>query len=116
MNHTSILKKICICIAVLLCVFAAGLKLREEITVSNTVNGRELPIYCVETDEKKIALTFDAAWGNEDTGKILEILRKHNVHVTFFMTGGWVEAYPDDVKAILADGHDLGNRLRCHQP
>ena len=63
---------------------------RASISVSNTVNGRELPIYCVETDEPKIALTFDAAWGNEDTKKILEILEKHDVHVTFFMTGGWV--------------------------
>ena len=43
-------------------------------------------------------------WGNEDTSKILEILKKHDVHVTFFMTGGWVESYPDDVKAILAAG------------
>lgn len=33
-------------------------------TVSNTVNGRELPIYCVETDKKQVALSFDAAWGN----------------------------------------------------
>ena len=79
----------------------------SNIRVSNSVNGRELPIYCVETKEPKIALTFDAAWGNEDTQKILEILKKHDVHVTFFMTGGWVESYPDDVKAILAAGHDL---------
>lgn len=78
--------------------------LPDSITVSNTVGGRELPIYCVETDKKQVALSFDAAWGNEDTATILEILRKHNVKVTFFMTGGWVEAYPDDVKAILADG------------
>lgn len=75
-----------------------------NITVSSSVDGRELPIYCVETPEKKIALSFDAAWGNEDTGKILEILQKQDVHVTFFMTGGWVESYPDDVKAILAAG------------
>ncbi len=34
------------------------------VTVSNSVNGKELPIYCVETNEPKIALTFDAAWGN----------------------------------------------------
>lgn len=51
---------------------------------------RDLPIYCVETQEPKIALTFDAAWGNEDTQKIMEILNKHGVKVTFFMTGGWV--------------------------
>ena len=60
----------------------------EAILVSSTINGRQLPIYCVETDEKKIALSFDAAWGNEDTQQILDILAKHNVHVTFFMTGG----------------------------
>lgn len=78
--------------------------LPDSITVSSSVGGRELPIYCVETDKKQVALSFDAAWGNEDTGRILEILKKHNVKVTFFMTGGWVESYPDDVKAILADG------------
>ncbi len=87
----------------------------ENVTVSNSVDGRELPIYCVDTPEKKIALSFDAAWGNEDTTKILEILKKHDIHVTFFMTGGWVESYPDDVKAILAAGHDLGNHSENHK-
>ena len=86
-----------------------------NVTVSNSVNGRQLPIYCVDTTEKKIALTFDAAWGNEDTAQILEILKKHDVRVTFFMTGGWVESYPDDVKAILAAGHDLGNHSENHK-
>ena len=64
-----------------------------DITVRNSVNGRELPIYCVETEEKKIALSFDAAWGNDDTSTILEILKKHNIKVTFFMTGGWVDKW-----------------------
>lgn len=86
-----------------------------NIMVSSSVDGRELPIYCVDTPEKKIALSFDAAWGNEDTAKILEILQKQDVHVTFFMTGGWVESYPDDVKAILAAGHDLGNHSENHK-
>lgn len=36
----------------------------ELLTVSSTVNGRELPVYCVDTQEKKVALSFDAAWGN----------------------------------------------------
>ena len=82
--------------------------LPDSITVSSSVGGRELPIYCVETEKKQVALSFDAAWGNEDTRRILDILKKHNVKVTFFMTGGWVESYPEDVRAILADGHDLG--------
>lgn len=85
------------------------------VAISSNVNGRELPIYCVETDEKKVALSFDAAWGNEDTKEILAILKKHNIHVTFFMTGGWVESYPDDVKAIWKAGHDLGNHSENHK-
>lgn len=89
--------------------------LTELISVSSNVNGRELPIYSVETDEKKIALTFDAAWGNEDTAQILEILKKHDIKVTFFMTGGWVENFPEDVKAIHDAGHDLGNHSENHK-
>ena len=85
------------------------------VNVSGNVNGRELPIYSVETDEKKVALSFDAAWGNEDTQEILDILKKHDIHVTFFMTGGWVESYPDDVKAIYEAGHDLGNHSENHK-
>ena len=61
-----------------------------------------------------VSLSFDAAWGNEDTQEILNILKNHDVHVTFFMTGDWVEKYPDDVKAIYEAGHDLGNHSETH--
>lgn len=76
---------------------------------------RELPIYCVDCQDKKVALSFDAAWGNEDTARILNILKKYDVKVTFFMTGGWVSKYPEDVKAIASDGHDLGNHSEHHK-
>ncbi|MEG1847372.1 MAG: polysaccharide deacetylase family protein [Lachnospiraceae bacterium] len=87
----------------------------QAITVSNSIGGRELPIYCVKTDKKQIGLSFDAAWGNEDTAKIMDILKKHNIHATFFMTGGWVDSYPEDVKRIFAEGHDLGNHSEHHK-
>lgn len=83
--------------------------------VINSTILNQLPIYCVQTEEPNIALTFDAAWGNEDTKQILDILEKHDVKVTFFMTGGWVSSYPDDVKAILEAGHDLGNHSENHK-
>jgi polysaccharide deacetylase family sporulation protein PdaB len=93
-----------------------GIKfLPNTISVSNFGSKRDLPIYCVNTDENKVALSFDAAWGNEDTRNILEILAKNNVKVTFFMTGGWISKYPDDVKAIAAAGHDLGNHSENHK-
>ncbi len=84
-------------------------------SVSSGTSNRELPIYCVGTDEKKVALSFDAAWGNEDTQILLDILAKYDVHATFFMTGGWIESYPEDVKAIFAAGHDLGNHSENHK-
>lgn len=76
---------------------------------------KDLPIYCVKTDEKKVALSFDAAWGADDTLDILNTLDKYNVKVTFFMTGGWVQEYPDMVKEIYARGHDLGNHSENHK-
>lgn len=80
-----------------------------------TAGDRELPIYCVETDKNVVAISFDAAWGNEDTDEILSILEKNGVKATFFMTGGWVENYPEDVKKILAAGHDLANHSENHK-
>lgn len=88
---------------------------RQISAASSRTAKRELPIYCVGTDEKKVALSFDAAWGDEDTQTLLDILAKYDVRVTFFMTGEWVESYPDDVKAIAAAGHDLGNHSETHK-
>lgn len=113
--HTVKLKLAALVLCVCVLLAGAVYYLPGAISVSSSVNGRDLPIYCVQTDKPQIALSFDAAWGNEDTAEILSILEKHNVKVTFFATGGWVESYPDDVKAILAAGHDLGNHSENHK-
>lgn len=86
-----------------------------ETLSSSVINEKELPIYCVEQEKPLVSISFDAAWGNDDTRKLLEVLKKHQVKATFFMTGGWIEKYPDDVKAIAADGHDLGNHSENHK-
>jgi len=75
---------------------------------------RLVPIYYVDTPEKKIALSFDASWGSEFTPRILEILRKNQIRTTFFLTGFWIEKYPDLVKKIDAEAHELGNHTATH--
>ncbi len=110
-----VMQSILICTLFLILILGSLKALPEIAAANTTVNGRELPIYCVDTQEKKVALSFDAAWGNEDTQIILDTLKKHDVRVTFFMTGGWVESYPEDVKAIAAAGHDLGNHSENHK-
>lgn len=75
---------------------------------------RELPIYSVETDEKKISISFDAAWGDEYTRQILDILDKYQVKTTFFLVGFWIDKYPELVKEISERGHDVGNHSTNH--
>ncbi len=109
---------------IILCVAAA----REESTAPtmqyqkieeyelNVLAGkrRELPVYYVERTDKAIALTIDAAWEDDKTAFILDTLKQHDIKATFFLCGVWVEAYPDQVKAIAAQGHEVGNHSLTH--
>ncbi|WP_251446242.1 polysaccharide deacetylase family protein [Vermiculatibacterium agrestimuris] len=75
---------------------------------------RQLPIYCVERDQKMISISFDAAWGNEDTQQLIDILGKYNVKATFFVVGEWVDKYPESVKALHDAGHEVMNHSNHH--
>ena len=75
---------------------------------------RKLPIYSVGTDEKKVAISFDAAWGNDDTEKLISILRQYKVPATFFVVGGWVDKYPQSVKQLSDAGHSIQNHSNTH--
>lgn len=78
--------------------------------VGVSASDRQLPIYCVERDDKTVALSFDAAWGNEDTQQLIDILNKYGVNATFFVVGQWADKYPESVKAL----HDAGNEVMSH--
>lgn len=77
---------------------------------------RQLPIYSVEVPEgdQRIAISFDAAWGNEDTQMLIDILGKYDVPATFFVVGDWVDNYPESVKALSDAGHDIMNHSNTH--
>ncbi len=74
----------------------------------------KLPIYCVETDKKQIAISFDAAWGNDDTQTLIDILKEYNVPATFFVVGSWVDKYPESVEALDKAGHQIQNHSNSH--
>jgi len=75
---------------------------------------KELPVYSVERPDKKIALTIDAAWEDDKTPFILSELDKEDIKATFFICGFWLDKYPDHVKEIFANGHELGNHTSTH--
>lgn len=75
---------------------------------------RLVPIYSVQTTEKKVALTFDAAWGSDKTAKIVSTLQENSVSGTFFLVGFWVEQNADKVKLIDEAGFDIGTHSNTH--
>ncbi|NLB28918.1 MAG: polysaccharide deacetylase family protein [Clostridiales bacterium] len=102
--------------AALLLVVAAILYIVTSPAVVGVSAGvRELPVYSVERDNKAVSLTFDAAWGNEDTQELIDILAKYNIKATFFVVGAWAEKYPESVRALHEAGHEVMNHSNNHE-
>ena len=66
-------------------------------------------------NEKKIALTFDDGPYEPYTSQILDILKRYNIHSTFFLIGKNIERYPEAVKRIQEHGHEIGNHTYTHR-
>ena len=86
----------------------------EKQTQTTLALKRSLPIYSVATEEKKIAISFDCAWGVDYTDKLLYIMQKNGVRCTFFAVQFWVEKYPEYAQKIVDAGHELGTHSRTH--
>ena len=80
---------------------------------------RLVPIYSVDTTDKKVAITFDSAWGADKTLKIIEILKEYDVDATFFLVGFWVEEYPDEFPncntIVTCLYQRFGNEIKTYQ-
>lgn len=85
-----------------------------QTAIFTSTEERKLPIYCVETEEKKIAISFDAAWGNEFTDDILNILDEYQARATFFLVGFWIDQFPGDLQEIYKRGHEIGSHSLTH--
>lgn len=95
-------------------VCVAYVAMREPVTLMAAVATRELPVYNVDTEEKVISISFDAAWGRANTEGILDILDQYDVKTTFFLVGFWAENHPDLVQELVARGHEIGNHSATH--
>ena len=111
MKYLIITKKhLMLCIAFVLAVTTAVI----GSAVTFAQNDRKLPIYCVDCQKKQIAISFDAAWGNDDTQTLIDILAEYHVPATFFVVGAWVDKYPESVKALHDAGHQVQNHSNTH--
>lgn len=72
------------------------------------------PIYRGNSTDK-VALMINVYWGTEYLDGFLEIFKKYGVKCTFFVGGYWVAKYPEYLKKIAADGHEIGNHGYFHK-
>ena len=82
--------------------------------VGVSASKRSLPVYCVQRDDKTVAVSFDAAWGNGDTQMLIDILDQYGVNATFFVVGDWVDKYPESVRALADAGNEVMNHSTSH--
>lgn len=75
---------------------------------------RQLPIYCVDTQQKTCAISFDAAWGDVSTKDLVSVLNRYKVKATFFVIGKWAEQYPEDVKMLQKNGMEIMSHSYAH--
>ena len=70
--------------------------------------------YLGDTTQPVIYLTFDAGYENGSTGKILDVLKKHDVPAAFFLVGHYMEKNADLVRRMVSEGHTVGNHTLHH--
>ena len=68
----------------------------------------------LNTDQRVVALTYDDGPNPPDTDQLLDVLAKHNVKATFFLIGNRIERYPETVRRMIAEGHQIGNHTYSH--
>ena len=101
-------------VAIVLIFFTAFLINSRVLLVSSVYINKKLPIYSVQTDENKIAISFDAAWGADKTQEIMSVCEDYGVKATFFLVGFWIDKYPDMVKEIYNRGFEIGIHSNTH--
>ena len=110
-------KKKIVLVSILIVLILTAVILINNVNVFTMVKNefsKKLPVYSVDTDAKKIAITFDAAWGSDKTEQILDILSKNNAKATFFLVGFWIDENKELVKKISDYGCDIGNHSINH--
>lgn len=68
----------------------------------------------VPVKEKTVFLSFDDG-PSAYTTRVLDVLKRHNAKAIFFLIGENAEKNPELVKAIVAEGHVIGNHSFCHK-
>jgi len=76
--------------------------------------GARLSYSSIKTDQKVVAMTFDDGPHPTHTPQLLKMLRDRNIKATFYLVGKNAKAYPNIVRQMVAEGHEIGNHTWTH--
>ena len=102
-------------VIIIVWLLAVGTVLYLSLTRTASAAAKRLPVYSVETNEKRAALTFNCAWDETGLDELLAILKRSGVRCTFFVVGEFAERCPDAVRKICNAGHEIGNHSMRHK-
>lgn len=72
------------------------------------------PIYRGNEKKPMVALMVNVSWGTEHLGEMLRVLQEERVPATFFLEGAWLKKHPDEARALMKEGHEIGNHAYSH--
>lgn len=72
------------------------------------------PIFQGNPNKPQVALACNVFWGEEYLPDMLKTLAENNVHITFYIGGSWANKYPEILKELANQGHELGNHTYSH--
>lgn len=72
-------------------------------------------LYRVSNTTNSVALTFDDGPEPVRTEALLDVLKKHHVHATFFVLGKKAKEHPEIIRRMIEEGHSVGSHTYSHR-
>ncbi|MBE3581599.1 MAG: polysaccharide deacetylase family protein [Thermoanaerobacteraceae bacterium] len=108
-------RRVWIFLAAVLAAVFIGMMARRWVQGEDASVFKVQPIYQGDVNKKAVALAFNVDWGEEFLPDILQTLSRNQARATFFVTGQWAVKFPDLVRQMAREGHEIGNHGYSHQ-
>ena len=115
LNHNALTMKIATNLVLSVLVLSVGALCLSPIDSEVNADGESQLYRSAGETGEGVSLMFNVYWGTESVYRILDILKAHDAKATFFIGGCWADDNVECLKAIYAEGHEIGNHGYFHK-
>ncbi len=115
LDHNALRMKIATNVVLGVLVLSVGALCLSPLESEVNANGESQTYRSAGENGVGVSLMFNVYWGTESVYRILDILKAHNAKATFFIGGCWADDNVNCLKAIYAEGHEIGNHGYFHK-